>query len=166
MQQQMLPQAASTVPLTARQLRSGQKPKTALNAASHWSTPQVWLTAVLPQQQQRFRDDSMATVDVALLPTEDEDDYALHRIDPGKKKWESLYVQIENSQNHRIPDSQVQGARIEPWGETDYLEALSTLAESLEMSLLACAQRYGTVSLPDNEQGWRFHPALGFTRER
>jgi CRISPR-associated endonuclease/helicase Cas3 len=165
MRQQMLPLAASSVPLTARQLRSGLKPKVALNSASHWNTPQVWLTAVLPQQQ-RFRDDPMATVDVALLPTEDEDDYALHRIDPGKRKWESLYVQIENSQNHRIPDSQVQGARIEPWGKTDYLEALSALAESLEMSLLACAQRYGTVSLPDSEQGWRFHPALGFTKER
>jgi hypothetical protein len=53
--------------------------------------------------------------------TEDEDDYALHRIDPGKKKWESIYVQIENSQNHRIPDSQVRGACMEPWGEADYL---------------------------------------------
>ena len=68
--------------------------------------------------------------------------------------------------NHRIPDSRVRGERIEPWGETDYLEALTTLAESLEMSLLACAQRNGTLSLPDSEQGWRFHPALGFTKER
>lgn len=165
MRQQMLPQATSSAPLTARQLRSGQKSKTALNAASHWNAPQVWLTAVLPQQQ-RFRDDPTATVDVALLPTEDEDDYALHRIDPGKKKWESVYVQIENSQNHRIPDSQMSGERVEPWGEADYLEALHALAESLEMSLPACAQRYGTVSLPDSEQGWRFHPALGFTKER
>jgi len=165
MRQQMLAQATPATPLTARQLRSGQKPKTALNAASHWRAPQVWLTAVLPQQQP-FRNDPTATVDVALLPTEDEDDYALHRIDPGKKKWESIYVQIENSQNHRIPDSRVRGERIEPWGETDYLEALTTLAESLEMSLLACAQRNGTLSLPDSEQGWRFHPALGFTKER
>jgi hypothetical protein len=75
-------------------------------------------------------------------------------------------IASENSQNHRIPDSQVRGERVEPWGEADYLEALNALAESLEMSLLACAQRYGTVSLPDSEQGWRFHPALGFTKER
>lgn len=165
LRQQMLPQAPSAAPLSARQLRSGQKPKTTLNAASHWTSPQVWLTAVLPQQQP-FRDDSMKSVDVVLLPNEDEDDYALHRIDPGKRKWESLYVQIELSQNHRIPDSQVAGERIVSWGETDYLEALCALAESLEMPLLNCAQRYGTVSLPDSEQGWRFHPALGFTRER
>lgn len=165
MRRQMLPQATSSAPLTARQLRSGHKPKTTLNAASHWNAPQVWLTAFLPQQQ-RFRDDPTATVDVALLPTEDEDDYALHRIDPGKRKWEAIYVQIENSQNHRVADSQVRGEGVEPWGEADYLEALNTLAESLEMSLLACAQRFGTVSLPDSEQGWRFHPALGFTKER
>jgi CRISPR-associated endonuclease/helicase Cas3 len=43
---------------------------------------------------------------------------------------------------------------------------LVTLAEERDMTLEICAERYGTVTLPDNQQGWRFHPALGFTRNR
>jgi len=53
-----------------------------------------------------------------------------------------------------------------PWGVTDYMEELVALAEERDMSLEACAERYGTVTLPENQQGWRFHTALGFTRHR
>lgn len=164
MRSQMSPQLDASG-LTAYQIRAGRKPTIALNATSHWTRPQVWLTAVLPQQQ-AFRHDPIARVEVVLLPDEDAEDYALHRIDPGKRKWEAIHVRIEDGQNHRIPDEQVHGTRISPWGEADYLQALTTQAEAMELSPAACARRYGTVTLPDNTQGWRFHPALGFTRKK
>jgi len=77
-----------------------------------------------------------------------------------------LYVRIDNSKNHRIPDHLLQGARISIWGTADYMELLRTHAEDTGLSLMACAQRYGIVSLLDRTQGWRFHPALGFTGEK
>ena len=42
----------------------------------------------------------------------------------------------------------------------------SELAQELDMSLEDCAQRFGTVSLPESERGWRFHPVLGFAKRR
>ena len=53
------------------------------------------------------------------------------------------------------------GAFIVNMASTQFL-----LAEERDMTLEACAERYGTVTLPENPQGWRFHPALGFTRQR
>jgi CRISPR-associated endonuclease/helicase Cas3 len=127
--------------------------------------PHAHLTGVLAQQLP-FREDTIKRVDLVLLPNDDEDDYELQRIDPGKKRWESIYVAVDKSLNYRIPDQQVSGHGIAPWGETAYLTTLTTLAESLGMELRACATRYGTVTLPDSDQGWRFHPALGFTRQK
>jgi len=60
----------------------------------------------------------------------------------------------------------VRGTRIGAWGQTDYMTELAVLAEALDMTLAQCAERYGTVTLPDSPQGWRFHPALGFTRNK
>lgn len=163
---QMLPQIPSGPPLTERQLRAGAKaPIPAINASSHWTLPQAWLTAVLSQQQP-FRYDAIPRVDLVLLPNDDEDDYALTRIDPGQRKWESIHVAIDVNQNHRVPNEQVRGERIEAWGEVDYLQALITLAESMDIPLRRCAERYGTVTLPDSINGWRFHPALGFTKQK
>ena len=53
------------------------------------------------------------TVDVAL-PTEDEDDYALHRIDPGKKMGVRLCADREQPEppHSRQPG---EGERVEPW---------------------------------------------------
>ena len=75
-------------------------------------------------------------------------------------------MRIEDSLNQRIPDDQLKGTRITPWGVTDYMNELATLAGERDMTLEACAERFGTVPLPESPQGWRFHPALGFTRSR
>jgi CRISPR-associated endonuclease/helicase Cas3 len=47
-----------------------------------------------------------------------------------------------------------------------YMQALTDLAADLDISLEKCAQRFGTVTLPKNDNGWRFHPALGFTKAK
>jgi len=164
---QMLRQAEFARVPTARELRYGILPAAApINAASHWSRPQAWLTAVLPQQQ-RFRENgSVPETDLVLLPNDDEDDYELTRIDPGKKNWESIYVSVDGSQKHPVLNEQVRGERIQPWGQTDYWQMLVEHAEAEDMPLRRCAERYGTVTLLDSAQGWRFHAALGFTRKR
>ena len=41
---------------------------------------------------------------------------------------------------------------------------MTALAAELEMRLADCARRFATVMLPEHPNGWRFHPALGFTK--
>ena len=65
-----------------------------------------------------------------------------------------------------LRDDSVHGTGIQAWGETDYMDALRELAAARDMGLPECARRFGTVTLPDHEAGWRFHPALGFAKRR
>lgn len=163
--QGMLPSAVQQAPMSEREQRRQRANAAPLNASSIWTLPQAHLTGVLAQQQP-FREDTIKRVELVLLPDEDEENYKLYRIDPGQRRWEAIYVPVDGSLNHRVPDDHLRGSGITPWGETDYMEALTALAESLDMGLPDCARRYGTVTLPDSEQGWWFHPALGFTRNR
>lgn len=134
-----------------------------INAASHWQRPQAWLTAVLPQQQP-FRYDPIPSTDLVLLPNDDEDDFVLHKVADGERRWEKLYVPID-SKLHRMPDAAVQGPGIAAWGGDDFMQLLREHAEAFDLSLNDCAKRFATVSIPDATQGWRFHPLLGFTRK-
>lgn len=141
----------------------------ALNAASWWhmAPADALLTGVLPQQQP-FRFDPIQRVSLELRPDEDGDDYTLMQLmEPkGGGRGETVYVSLETSLNKRIPDDEVQGERISAWGQTHYMQALTDLATELNMPLDKCAQRFGTVTLPKNDNGWRFHPALGFTKAK
>lgn len=140
-----------------------------LNAASWWhlAPADALFTAVLPQQQP-FRFDPVQRVELELRPNKEEDDYTLIQLmaKKGARTGETVFIKIEASQNKRVPDLMVQGERISPWGQTDYMESLTKLAADLEIPLVACARRFGTVSLPKNVNGWRFHPALGFTKAK
>ncbi len=170
MRQTMLVQAANTAP-TAPGLRQRGSAKvgtpSVLNATSWWQLPpaDALLTAVLPQQQ-RFRLDVIKRVDLLLRPTDDGEDYELVQLmdKPKGRRGEKQFVVVDTSQNQRIPDAHVRGVGIEPWGQTDYLQALIELADELDMPVADCARRFGTVTLPENANGWRFHPALGFTK--
>lgn len=161
--------AAPTIP-GVRQRRTGAVgPSPTLNATSWWQLPpaDALLTAVLPQKQP-FRLDTLQRVDLELRPNNDGDDYELVLLMdmPNGRRGEKLGVKVEKSQNHRIDDQDVQGSGIGAWGQTDYCEALTELAAELDMPLTDCARRFGTVTLPENVNGWRFHPALGFTKYR
>ena len=134
-----------------------------INASTHWSGPQMWLTGVLPQTQ-RFRDDPMSRVEVVLLPDEDEEILCLHRVAEGDRRGETLYVPIA-SQCSILPDSAVNGTGIAPWGQENLLILLTELAEQRGESLRECAESFTTTSLPRSERGWRFHPVLGFNKE-
>lgn len=172
MRQTMLVQSPSAAPSTpgGRQRGSQQaSAPSALNAASWWQLPpaDALLTAVL-QRQTPFRLDNIERVDLLLLPTETGDRYDLVQLidKPNGRRGETILITVDKSQNDRIPDDAVVGAGITPWGETDYLQALIELADELEMPLAECARRFGTLTMPKNANGWRFHPALGFTKAR
>ena len=93
--------------------RKGARPTPPINATTHWLKRGVSLTAVLPQQQP-FRHDPEPKVDLVLLPDEEAEDYALYRVEPGPARYRNLYVKIDDSLNHRIPDEQLAGARMAP----------------------------------------------------
>lgn len=139
-----------------------------LNAASWWqlAPADALLTAVLPQQQP-FRDDPLRRVDLELRPNEDGDDYTLVLVIDDKKgrRGDKTYVEAEKSNNKRIPDAKVQGEHITAWGVSHYMEALTDLTTAMEISMELCAKRFATLSLPESTNGWRFHPALGFTKD-
>ncbi len=162
----MLPRDVTATPTERRPARGAlptQRPK--LNAASWWnlSAQDALLTAFLPQHQP-FREDNGADVDLVLMPNEDGDDFDLTRVIDADKRRRGAKPQTAkvNSLCRRVPASQVQGTRIAPWGATDYMAELDRLATELDLSLEECADTYGTLALRDHDDGWRFHPALGF----
>jgi CRISPR-associated endonuclease/helicase Cas3 len=131
--------------------------------AARWWTESVQgalLTGILPKLQP-FRKDEIKRVDLVLRPNEDGDDYALFLLLKEKnKRGQTTFVLVEDEKNRRVDLPQT--SHISVWGATDYIEALTQLAEDLDMPLAQCAERFGTVSLPESTNGWRFHPALGF----
>jgi len=69
---------------------------------------------------------------------------------------------------HRLDIESQMAEGIGIWGQSDYMQALTKLAESLDKSLEESAKRFSLLSLPDKgmEYGWYFHPALGFVRKK
>ena len=173
MQNTMLVQQVNATPAVpggrTRKAAAAGRSALVLNATSWWQLPpaDALLTAVLPQQQP-FRRDTLKRVDLELRPNDEEDDYELVLLmdKPNSRRGEKLGIKVEASQNHRISDEDVQGRGISAWGQTDYWVALTELATELDMPLANCARRFGTVTLPENANGWRFHPSLGFTKAR
>lgn len=131
-----------------------------LGAYTWWSYPRAMLTGIL-QKEQMFRKDGRKHSDLVLLPDDDEEDYCLHEI--REDKGAIAMIPIERSKNHRIPKEKVKGVRVGIWGESDYMALLHDLADELDMDLRNCAIRFGTVRLPESQNGWRFHSALGFS---
>jgi CRISPR-associated endonuclease/helicase Cas3 len=140
-----------------------------LNAALWWQLPpnDALLCAVL-QRQTPFRHDVIERVDLVLRLSDGGNDYELVQLVKDRKGryGATSLVVVDKSQRQRIPDAQVQGVCIAPWGQPDYLEALNQLAMELDITPEDCARSFGTVTLPANPNGWRFHPALGFTKAK
>ncbi len=176
LREEMLPCDAPAAPpapsrglVSRAQVLAAAAPKLAdLNASTWWhAAPQdATLTAVLQRAQPFRQEPQPADVTLALLPDEDGETHQLHRVMDGPRRGQNLYACVEQSQQHRLPAAAVQGERIQPWGVTDYMLALSELADALGLPLETCAKRFGTVNVPDNADGWRYHPALGFAARR
>ncbi|MBU2551654.1 MAG: type I-F CRISPR-associated helicase Cas3f [Proteobacteria bacterium] len=123
-----------------------------------WWTTRASLSGEL-QRRQPFRLDPLGRQKYALLPDEDGRP-RLNRIEDNGDTYG-----VENLKHELRFDM---GARIGFWGEPDYMDALERLADALEMEIDDCAYRFGIVDLPakGTEQGWYYHPALGFSRYR
>jgi CRISPR-associated endonuclease/helicase Cas3 len=159
MRDMMLPRSSST---------------SALNAASNWHLPpqDASLTAILPRLQQFRYDasDDRNDVEFRLVPSDDGDDFVFERAfdQKGAKQCKEEIWVNQNTVLERIKDKEVKGQGISAWCDTDYLQALSELADEMEKSPEECARRFGRVTLKEPKNGigtrWRFHPALGFTK--
>ena len=149
-----------------RDVASADTTPVARAASLHWASGErLWLTGLLPQFQ-RFRHDPLPRVDVAFLPDDEEERLLLHRVADGERRGDKLYVPVEESLLHRLPLAPDAKAGVTPWAQADLLEQLAALAQDKGLSLSACAARYATASLPDRQQGGRFHEWLGFTAGR
>lgn len=162
----MLPQAVPEVSGTGRRRRSPAVPNLERDqVAPAWQHPQALLAGVLPQQQP-FREDSSPDQTLAFLPNDDED-MLLHRVeDDRRKRGVSVFVPAPELL-HRIPLEPAVG--ISPWGGLDLAEILELIteqAEAMDLPLYEAARKLTTVKVPRSDQGWRWHPWLGFAPYR
>jgi CRISPR-associated endonuclease/helicase Cas3 len=142
-----------------------QPPAPRLGAYSGHAMPRMHLLGVLPQYQP-FRRQNAEDTELVLLPDDEGECWTLHRVHDDPTHRRSVYVEVEQSKLERLDLRAIRGARIQTWGATDYLTSLSALADKLDWDLAATARRFGTVAVPGLDSGWRFHPALGFSRRR
>ena len=170
MRQQMLVQPAAPAPVTGRLSRGPAVPVPQANASSWWKlAPQDALLTGLLQQQQPFRNKAgQREVTLVLLPDDEAEQDVLHQVLEVKqgRSRETLYVDVEKSLRVRLPDTATTGERITPWGGAHYMDELRSLAESMDMPLRRCAERFGTVNVLDNDAGWLSQPVLGFWKRR
>lgn len=167
LRQEMLPQE-QPAPKTLGNRRRGLTAATpALNATTWWhqAPRDALLTAVLPQQQAFRKEPKPPDITLVLLPDEDGEREILHQVMDGPRRGDRLYVAVDGSQCVHLTNAVVQGDRIAPWGVTDYMAALSALAAELDIPLLECAKKFGTATVRPDDDGWRYHPALGFARK-
>lgn len=165
----LMQHAAPPAQVGSRSRASVEATDTTLNASTWWQqAPQdALLTAVLPQLQPFRQQSGLPDVTLVFLPDEDGEDIRLHQVlKENKSDKTTLYVEIDRSQCQHLDDAMVCGSGIEPWGVTNYLDALKELAQELDMPPLECARRFGLVSVRPNENGWRYQSVLGFSQRR
>lgn len=122
-------------------------------ASLFWQRPLVHLTAVL-QNQSPFR--SGGKYQRYFLEPNDDGDLTFKRCEPAAPPVavNTLLRNVELPAAHGV----------EAWGATDYVTLVETLAQGFNQSPGEIAERLGGVDLRPNDQGWRYHPALGFGR--
>lgn len=134
-----------------------------LGAYSWYRLPRLTLMGVMPQKYP-FRKQTMRQEELVLLPDESGDDWDLHRVWKERARQQALYIPVEGNEleRHQLDCHE----SIQPWGVPDYLLTLKNLAENKSMSLEQTAKTFGVATVPESNQGWQFHPALGFCKNR
>ena len=129
-------------------------PLTVVPASLWWQTPASLSSAL--QRKQPFRHDPQGRQRYVLMPGDS--DPHLHRLEKNGQ-----LSGVNNLKN----DISLELARgVSAWGVTDYLSELEKLAEQLDMTPEDAARRYGFLDLPATgyDNGWDYHPVLGFNR--
>ncbi len=159
----LLPKVTSPAPTTSRRRGASTPTLERDHAAPAWQHPQAALTGVLPQQQP-FREDDRPGVMLVFLPDEDEAELVPHRVeDDPAKRGQSVYVPAKDLLYRMALDAD---AGLVPWGQCDLLALLGEHAAVLDQPLADAARKLTTVDVPRSDQGWRWHPWLGFTAQR
>ncbi|MEQ5800758.1 type I-F CRISPR-associated helicase Cas3f [Halomonas sp. H10-9-1] len=142
--------------------REAPAPAPKLGAYSWFVMPRLTLTGVMSQWRP-FRDSTGQEDELVLLPDESGEQTCLHRVHKERPRDPELLVPCETS----LQRIELQyGPRIQTWGPTDYLTTLAGLAEAQGIELERCARKFGRLTLRelDDDEQWKFHPALGFSR--
>jgi len=130
-------------------------------AHAAWRYPQAALTGILPQQQ-TFRKQTLKTTSLVFLP-DDDGHLRLHRVEDGRSRRDGkLYISVDQSQRHDV--AMTLGPGISAWERFELMPLLEEQAAYLDRSIEDCAQRLTVVEVPASEQGWRWHPLLGFRK--
>lgn len=132
-------------------------------AAPGWEYPQTALTGVLPQQQP-FREDSRPDATLVFLPDDDGEALIPHRIEDDPTRCGGEIYVVAQELLHRIPLEPASG--VVPWGAFDLMALLTEHAEAMELPLADVARKLSTVEVPRSDQGWRWHPWLGFGKAK
>jgi len=138
-----------------------------LHAADWWhAAPQDALTTALLPKAQRFRQGS-PTTELVLLTDAQGGELLPHRVCDDRQRGGELLTPLEHTLLRRLPEQELpQHLGVSSWGVPEYLPALRTLAQELGRSVETCAEKFGRVNVPDQEQrakhGWQWHPSLGF----
>lgn len=144
-----------------RDLMGSEAVESPLGAYSWYAHPQSTLTAVL-QRRYPFREDTSEQSDLVLLPDDDEEEFRLNEVTDSRVQRMKLYISVDN----KLQREPLFVTNVVPWGETDFMAALHALEEDMGIPLDECAKSFGVVSLRNSANGWRFHPALGFTKNK
>ena len=135
-------------------------------AAPAWQYPRLSLTALLPQLQP-FRDDPRPDIALVFRPDQDEESLIAHRVEQQRgQRGQPLYVPAPDLL-HRLELYPAPG--MSPWVAYDQSDLLALLAEhaaAMDLSLVAAANKLATVQVQRSDQGWRWHPRLGFSPVR
>lgn len=146
--------------LTDREIRSGAKAIPPLGAYSWWQHKRSTLLGML-QIEQKFRKQTRKECELYLLPDEGGLDYTLWRIANDKQRND---VPVELSLNHRLEDSLVFADRIQSWANANFMQSVQELADALELDIETCAKKFARITLPEEPDGWRSSPLVGFSK--
>lgn len=149
-------------------LRRNGPAQARLCAATCWQWPHAMLHAAL-QKKQPFRLSHGDEWELVVLPDEDAaTGISLLRLEKGEQRGQIHWLQCNHLLQPIADHTLLCGKGIQPWGASHYLAELEALASALEMPPEECARRYGRLRLradKDSNEGWLFHPALGFGRK-
>ena len=131
-------------------------------APAGWKHPQAALTGVLPQQQP-FRHSEQPGTTLVWLPDED-DKLVPHRVEELQgKRGQKLYIGAGELLHEVVLGTE---SGVSRWGQFDLPSLLSEQAEAMDRPLDEIARKFSTVEVPRSDLGWRWHPWLGFIKNR
>ena len=136
-------------------------PPTPNFVSDYWQNNSANRACVHLQRLSPFRLQTRKQGDYVYLP--DENSQYGYSFKFSDDAWKAPSNSDTVNQDIRYAEYNPDNLAVTPWLTADMNEALESLAAQLnEHNLTKVALRYATVQLEENQQGWQFHPWLGF----